>query len=360
MIDPGAGRVGFTARLVAGRSAARTLTPGQILTLHSSSSSLSGRTELTGQGLIFGVAAGLRLPADQTLVFRVLSLHPVIRLKWLDAPLAGTSRPGPASTAGPSVLLGHLGLPETPQNAALLDVLVQSRRALDPEVLRQLVTLLRDGAPERLRRQARSLVERSDRGMDPTARPGTGDGQEELAAFLVDYWPQRDHRDGRGTSADDETGPAEHDLRRYLRRATASPDHPLQVFNALRSSGETHWILIPLGASSGGRRVDGTLRLGLDPVSLSPHRAQLAIRRPGGQWRLWWERTAAATARSAAGPPPLTLTAWTSDAPGDPVPDALLARIGRTGHTGVVEPERGDGFVSEMNSTVDVGFEHYG
>lgn len=356
MIDPGTGRAGFTARLVAGRLAARKLRPGQILTLRVAHSSLTGRTELRGHGVKLGVASGTPLPEGKTLQFRVLKLQPAITLKLLSASSPAEAG-GPAGAQQPAALqslLARLGLPDGMPQQALAEVLLQSRRALDPALIRSLSAHLRGDSPARMRREARASVERADRGMDPEARPGAGTGGEELAALLLDRWPQRDgHNPGPDSDDGDDPGSSAKSIEAYLRRATAAPDHPLQLFNALRGSGNLHWILVPLGAQQGSARVQGSLKLGLDPVTLRPVAAQLSVQRPAGLWRLWWDQ-------AKAGGSSMVLSAWTSEDPADPVPEALLARIGRTGHTGVVEPEQGDGFVSEMNSTGTIGFEGYG
>lgn len=73
-----------------------------------------------------------------------------------------------------------------------------------------------------------------------------------------------------------------------LRRATANPDHPLQLFNALASAGTLHWIVVPLRASFDRTSVvDAVLRVGVQLPEQRPLRAVLDVQ--AGRWLVYFD-----------------------------------------------------------------------
>ena len=107
-----------------------------------------------------------------------------------------------------------------------------------------------------------------------------------------------------------------------LRRATANPDDPLQLFNALASPGALHWIVVPLRASFDRTAVvDAVLRVGVQLPEQRPLRAVLDVQ--AGRWLVYFD---------LSGGRADTFTVQASDS-APAVPPELLAHGRDSSHT---------------------------
>ncbi len=133
--------------------------------------------------------------------------------------------------------------------------------------------LLRGGyrvSEARVRRTALRLSDEQARSTGDEDRSTRGAVESEMrglpgaVSMAALFWPGRFRGDGdRGRRTDTEE-PWERDTGTILTRTTATPDHSLQLFNALSTDGETHWVVIPIREMGRGSPTEGAVRVGLD------------------------------------------------------------------------------------------------
>lgn len=113
----------------------------------------------------------------------------------------------------------------------------------------------------------------------------TGDWAELLSVLgiLSDQSQPRERRGDtdRDTAVSDTAGID------AFRRATHHPNHPLQLFNALRGDGELHWIVVPVRAAVATESVDAVLRVGVKLPEQRPLRAVLDVQ--DGSWIAYFD-----------------------------------------------------------------------
>lgn len=125
----------------------------------------------------------------------------------------------------------------------------------------------------------RYAAELQRRGLAPPE--GQTGAWAELLGALGILGDQPQHREQRRdtSGAATESGTAGID---EFRRATPNPNHPLQLFNALRGDGELHWIVVPVSAAVSTSSVDAVLRVGVKLPEQRPLRAVLDVQ--DGSW----------------------------------------------------------------------------
>ena len=348
MIVPDAGRTGFPARVMSGRPERPTFRAGQVIQFTVRSSQPGGRFVLEAAGVRLAVTAPLSPDRDGLVKLVVASTKPLVLKSF-------PTRSRPTGDLLDAILT-KFDLVQIPHAKAVVRAVVASLRTVSPSLVRIVAAHIalwskgtggpmahawrRQDASGR-RRGVRALVEAIDKDLSPAELDGQSEGRR-LLAWLAGWDVPAEERgnegDQRRSHGDTANGNA---LGAYLTRTDRRGRHPLQLFNHLRGTGPVHWVVIPIGAMLEGRRVEGTLRIAVDPDRGSPRRAVLAMERDGGAWWFTWE--------FQAGTP--TLTAAGAEGSDSPIPESLLARLAGTGHTGVTHEPGGDGF-----STVSTGF----
>jgi hypothetical protein len=377
VLNPGVGGPGYSAEQVGTRSLMGRLRPGAVLPFHVVSDSSGDGLFLEGHGLrvkplpsaLGGVSSG------DVVRLRVRSIAPRVTLElvhtgtFADAASQGpradgflpgwTTRSGTGDSAL-AQLLQRLDVARLPFASHLISVVLNSQRLLSPQLIRVISRRMErwmstDPHGGRrafvVRRRARALLETVDRGMDE----GLDDsGFEELLALLSGLsdtggsFREESRRDTVSQGRGDEEYRAE-DLASYLTRSTDDPGDPLQLFNYLATTGELHWIVVPLAAGWSGFRTSGTLRIGIDRVSGRPECATLGLGQTSGSWWFSWEITDGR---------PLLRTAQPVDGAPE-IPGTLLARLGGTRHTVTQGHPSGDGFTAVARDVPGLGgYEH--
>jgi hypothetical protein len=359
-----------------------------VLSLRVVSDSSGGGHRLEGHGIRLNPSPALL--ADRTLGevvrVRVVSVSPHLELEALpgksggvaagkgasfliggdggDGALsaAGTGTVGPRLGEGTvAALLNRLNVARIPFSDSLVSVILNSQRVLSPRLIAAISRRMEHWAalvPRRgrgafaIRRRARALLESADRGMDGIG--GEGD-LEDLLSLLAGWSSEssfsEDEADGdRSATLSGEEPPRANDLAAYLTRATDDPWDPLQLFNHLRSTGDLHWIVLPVGARTEQSRTTGSLRVGLDRVGGTPRRATLGLSHSSGSWWFSWE--------IADGGVVLRSAQAVEGAPEIPV--ALLARLGGTRHTVTEGFPSGDGFSAVATTVPGLGGDEHG
>ncbi|MCG8477585.1 MAG: hypothetical protein MI724_00685, partial [Spirochaetales bacterium] len=315
------------------------------------------------------VRSGFRV--GKTIHVTVLAVTPSLRLKRVYPNVSAAATAASAASDDAVAPVGRTLIDRflhahrlfgTPGSYELVRALVASERHLAPESVHHLTTLFAlltrraDDEPHRPRRRAalaRALVELHDRSI-AISEPATP-AQIDLVRWLVDG-SESGHGDNRGDSQrrESRTRGTAGDLSAYLNRATGTPDHPLQLFNALATTGDLHWIVIPIGATSGSglseARVEGTLKLAVSRATGAVEGALLTVTSGRGRWRFSW--------RLDNGQP--TLYRATGDEGAPSIPEALLARLGVTRHTGRVAHDGDDGFTIGTIEDGHMGVDQYG
>jgi hypothetical protein len=233
-------------------------------------------------------------------------------------------------------------LSNVPFAREVASALTNSGRRASPDVVRHIAALMADRVPgasvresggSRALSSARGLLELSDRSFD-AREVGDRDLGGELLGFLGVSPVARRRRasEDRDGTDPDRSEHRRQELASYLRRSTASPSHPVQLFNAVRAATETHWVVIPIGAYRGDRYAAGVLRIGIRGATGKPVQASIELSRAGATWTAYWTIDESEVLLSAVEHPP-----------GYPFAEETLARLGRTVHTGV-RVVSGDGF----------------
>lgn len=368
----GASDSGVLARLVDGKRGSHILRPGASLTFRVESHGDQTVGLVHRNGLRIAVPVGADLRIGETVRFTVLASKPSLLLTriYRETTTAGTGRDTMSSAVDIDSsrtlvdrFLDQERLSDVPGARELARALIASHRHLAPESMHRLTSLFalltrrthddseRPGARNRLARAVVELRDRSIEVSDPTTS-----AESDLVAWLSDAPHDRPRDDRRGEQRPRKPairGSAD-DLPSYLHRATDAPDHPLQLFNALKTTGDLHWIVIPIGATAGSgvaeARVEGTLKLAVSQASGSVEGASLAVGRGERRWRFSWHLKGGH----------LRLCRATVDHGAQPIPETLLARLGVTRHTGRVASEGDDGFTIGMIEGGQVGVDQYG
>ncbi|MFO8043977.1 MAG: hypothetical protein R6U25_12300 [Alkalispirochaeta sp.] len=349
MITPEAGSVGFPARLVGGRTTAASLRSGAVVTLRTEFSSFTGRLELVGPTMRLAPTTSVEIPVGTTVRLLVVATTPQLRLKLLPDSLPLTTTGDSGSSSGSRHAMSALGLNRSVGVEELVRALINSHRELSPELVRRLAGRIGQDLPQRLRqRRARVLVELADREMEPD---GESDSGEELISLLTDgRWSSGGHGDRRQPGE----RPASHQrltsLQSFLSRATATPSHSLQLFNYLRSTGDLHWVVVPVGARQSESSTTGTLRVGIDRRNQTPKEATLALSVGSGVWWFSWKMGADGA----------RLSAWEVEGDAPQIPESLLARMGGRRHTNSNRYQNGDGFSGTSSEVNKLGVDEYG
>ena len=371
MYAPGAPDSGIFARFVGGSGGKHLLRPGASLELRVESLADGTAILVHRSGLRIAVPAPSGLEAGQTIHVAVLALSPSLRLRRIVPTVTalgatvstGTTAEDATLPAGRTLIdrfLDAYRLAETPGARDLVRAFVASHRHLVPESVHRVAALFallaRRFHDESLRSRrraalARASVELHDRSIK-ISDPATA-AEIDLAAWLVDG-PGRGPGDGDNRRRESRARGTAGDLSAYLSRATHTPDHPLQLFNTLATTGDLHWIVIPIGATSGRgpseARVEGTLKLALSRSAGAVEGARLTVTRGDRRWCFAW--------RFDDGRP--VLSRATGDGGASPIPEALLARLGVTRHTDRVTSEGDDGFTIGMIEDGHEGVDQYG
>lgn len=252
------------------------------------------------------------------LMVRVLSVTPAIRLLLRTHSAAG--RAGSATLnarSAPAAPAGDL-------TATLTHLLDRTGRGTAPGLVGLARTWFAHLGDHprlgRLRRRERVALaaEAADRLSEVTTDASLGLSM--LEALIG--WPADSPDEGRRKSPERAATAA--DLSEYLRRAVVSPDHPLQLVNALRTEGALHWVTIPVGVSGNQARADGAVRIAIERASGAAARAEVDLTdATGARWQFLLVRDAAGQFR---------LNAWDATGPdGEPVrtrlPDRLVAKL---------------------------------
>jgi hypothetical protein len=273
-------------------------------------------------------------------------------------------------------ILTHLNRGDTPAVRAVLSAILLSRRLVSKELVRRSIQNMRGLSSGRtgLAVHGRAAVEWADRELPLHLLK-----KEQLRDLL--YWYGGTHPEDSSATSDKENrreregrdspeSPRRNEaasLKEYCSRRVSRIVHPLQVYNhILPSSGETHWVVIPLGvtapdpARTSGK---GVLKVAFDIRRQIPLRALLSVS-PPDSFRL--EKDIPGDCKDE---PPLWWFYWTLQ--GEvrlrkagyqgkvmPPPESLLATLGVTGHTERVVD--GDGFSVLQETTDFKRIEQYG
>ncbi len=373
MHAPGASDSGILARFVGGSGGKHLLRPGASLAFRVESLGDETAVLVHRSGLRIAVSSVSGVTVGKTVHGTVLATTPSLRFKlgFPNTADAGSSRSAaavPEDAVAPDGrtlidrFLDAHRLSGVPGVRELARAIIASHRHLAPGSMHHLTALFalltsrthgEPQRPERRARLARAAVELHDRSIE-VSDPATP-SEIDLIGWLVDGSGRgRGRSRGDGQRRESRSPGAVHDLSAYLSRATDTPDHPLQLFNALATTGDHHWVVIPIGATSGSEtseaRVEGTLKLAVSRTSGAVEGALLTVARGGGQWRFSW--------RPDRGQ--FTLSRATGDDGAPPIPEALLARLGVTRHTDRVAQDGDDGFTIGTIEDGHVGVDQYG
>lgn len=346
-------QISGTIRPIPGKTTA-VLRVGDIVHLTVRRTNRAEHLVLKGKTLHVTVQANPALHAGDRLTARILATHPRLRLEVV--PEKGVTRSGSAR------LSSAVGDRSEALKNILTHALENSGHGNDETRFRHVVALYRryfglprDGERKKVQlSRARSMVELADRALDRTR-----EDRHDQVSDLVQWFSGTGNRrnDGRkeaahGTSTDTIDGPD--DLVEYLQRATETPDHLLQLFNALRPSGDLHWVIVPIrgwrsnsSSASAQNTVDAVLKIGWLWKEHTPVEALLSV--TGESGACWWFRwTIAKKGKSTVVEPQ---NAWSEDSNAHrPVDVELLARLGFSGHTGDVKQKvECDGFTSSTS-----------
>jgi hypothetical protein len=386
--NPGVGGTGFPADQAGAPSSTVSFRPGTLLSFRVVSDSSGDSSYLEGHGIRVnpppsvladtspGDAVRLRVVAvSPRLILEALAEVPAGRAGGVggespgaslstlsgDSFSRGWSIPPPGSEEAGRTLLDRLDVSRLPFSSTLVSVILNSQRILAPRLIGALSRRMErwmstpskgPGGPFSIRRRARALLEIADRGMEEGAG---SDDFEELLALLSGL------SDGSGVSRDNRGGEGRRrgsrdegfrvvDLAAYLTRGTREPEDPLQLFNHLSSTGDLHWIIVPVAAVSGGSRTAGSLRVGIDRVGGFPRSATLELSCAPGTWWFSW--------KIVAGLPTLETAQAVDGAP--EMPATLLARLGGTRHTVTQGFPSGDGFSAVATKVAGLGGNEHG
>ncbi len=167
------------------------------------------------------------------------------------------------------------GLSRSPGTLGIAAALIRSGRPLDGAVVRRTVKRFQSHLKDNSNETARAAVEAEERGF-------AGDTEQALSL----WWGGSDdgstgQRFAKNRARED-SGPAIDDVRTYLLRTVKTPDHPLQLYNCLKTSAEVHWVVIPVQLSRNGRTLDGVVRVGISPLTGTAQVIALSARHSGG------------------------------------------------------------------------------
>lgn len=347
---------------------------GDVLHLQSSIDFATGTVTLRGRGIVVKASLPEGFPTESPLSLRVVALKPSVRLELLPAESPGPLRSSLPPTISPQNVLPTPALQSSPRDfliETLLRSLSSARTAAQPALVNHAAVLYRRyfGEPETdrrgrvLLRRARGVLELADRRMEPRLErdsPG-GDGDPERSRQLdhLLHWfaggggvEERERREERGRSfgasrRDENTGAVS--LGDYLCRAVETPDHLLQLFNALAPGEAIHWVVVPIRGwkevrdsvdddESEANSLEAVLKIAWHRQKRSPVEAILSVRRSEDDH--WWFRWRIDKEGTAT-----TVHLIGSGGEKSAVNEELLARLGYTGHTGQEEKRvSGDGF----------------
>ncbi|MEX2443697.1 MAG: hypothetical protein WD492_08845 [Alkalispirochaeta sp.] len=332
-----------------GRTTAASLRPGAIVTLRTAVSSLTGRLEFIGRNLQLVPVTKVNIPPGKSVRLLVLSTTPQLRLKLLPDSLPAGLSVGRTSSSPARQILNALGLHRIDGADEVVRALINSQRELSPEMVRMLsIRLGRDLSDRSRHRRARVVVELADREIDLDKE------EDHRGGLIPPFTDGRWDGDGRSGNYRSRKGSTDHKqstrLRAYLSRTTSSPSHALQLFNHLKSSGDLHWVVIPIGARRAKYATNGTLRVGIDQTDHTPREATLALGVGSGVWWFSW----------TIGNGSVRLVSCETDKDAPRIPESLLARISGRGHTNTDQYKNGDGFSGTSSEVNKLGVDEYG
>ncbi|POR02819.1 hypothetical protein AU468_06070 [Alkalispirochaeta sphaeroplastigenens] len=316
---------------------------------------------LRGQGFTLTVPARDGLVPGTNRFFRVSALQPAVRLELLpesfspspSGPASGTSRdaPGvpPPKAKDPLQLLfvsaleesGRVSSPQVQSLSVLASSLYRklfrdSRRPREREGLLPGARGPGSGRPARIE----GVIEVLSRGIGSSHRPLRRAAREQVRDLVRWFSPEG----GRAPREEPPRPGGADSLGSLLHRQALEPTHALQLFNALASDQDLHWITVPLrgwlesspgGASRGEASspaaplsVEAVLKVGWHRKKERPLMAHLAVTRSDG--RSWWFRWDLEALPGGFRPHLVALGGEDASL----IPKELLARPGFSGHTG--------------------------